>query len=1752
MCLTENHTTGRGLLLLAALLLLLPPARPADAAPAYELTVNQATFMKDGKPAQPGLLVDRFGKGLDGIGLWTGDPEKVRDEVRYVCKDVPEGDYTVGILTMPGNNEYMCFGELFPQRAHLYHNDMRVLWTAHTVPTKALDGAQPAFYQAEMLTARLHVKPGDVFRVLVDSALFILVGPVRLYKGRLDMPVEDLYNASDLGPTQSIWLHAAWTEARRTGDVAAQTCRFFNPGVLPRTITLEVHARDWMMRALLDREEKLTVGPGESATKTYEFKPGTTGRARLSVTATSPGVLPPVRLTKYWVDDLTVGARPTLGLNGDWEMCYVPGVDPGNAPPADAKWATVKVPSEQPTTKGHCAWFRKTFEAPAYLQGERVVLQCDEILSTAAVYLNGTSCGVCRRGSEPFEIDVTAGFKPGQKNEILIAVQDWLAFSPRNRDRVLRGEEPIYKDGMIDVADYDAVETIGIRGPIRLEARPAVSVDDVSVATSVRQKKLTLTYRLLNTGKTDQETVLRPRVLDAGAVTMSLPEKSVRVPAGSSAAVTVEAPWANAHQWWPHDPHLYVLETSLQPPSGAKDIHLERFGFREFWIDGINLVLNGMRVKLRSCCVMGGIGRYSAKPFSEPDKRYEAIWNWQQTCTRDRYLQLVRTHLWSRFREGVDLADESGLMVKLEGGVHQVSFTLDDTFWNAALAYETRLVGIYKNHASVMMWSAGNENMWGWMYQGEAARVLGNRWQIRIAKAMQDADPMRRPVEWEADGDLMGGGGYFSLHYPRELSAFPDLPVSAWWGPLDKKTVIPYSMGPITLGAKPLTVGESYWPANLNHPFGQTILLGDEAYGSGDHEWKGWAESSRFFLHGFRDVEFALTDTYLPLAMLPPQTVILKETTASFFGGRKIVRNLNVHSDVFRPANLTLRWSVTAAGEAGKLAGGTLDLKMQPAGLSRRSLEIQLPAVTRRTDAVFRVELLESGKSLHTETSNWHIYPVASLKAPKGLHLSVYDPAGSLASVLAAMKVPFARLAVLSAPASGALVLGPDSLKQTPPGPWREALASFVRDGGKVVVLDQTEAPDFLPVPVNVARDSKSTMSFVRAADHPLLAGLTDADMRWWYPDHYVSRNNYRKPVSGNWLPLVDIGTMDGLLETPLLEEYDGRGAYVLCQMPVAEKARECPQAARLLQNLLDYLAAPAPFRVAGKTALLAGTNDALRKALDDSKLDYENLGGADLGKLKPESFQVAIVDVASALDEPAAQALRAFSQAGGKVLLHRPTPAKGALLEPMLGVRLGFAAVEKEPGDVQNRVLRCSGEGLLAGVSNHEFFWATKRYLDLLHREGWWWADCGPAPPAEFIADYFLTPADADSAKVVALTRPGTLLQVPVGSGYFLVSELRLDEPAPDVAVTVGRLRGLLLCNLGCTLKAPGGTSLSRAARFRDYDFFTVDLSPYTNRGLRDDKPAGIVGWTNQGENDMRNLPTGRQVFGGVPFLIAAPKAAIALNSVQANNLSLPKEVKGIKVGRRADVLFFLHTIAFDAGTARPFQYRVNYADGSSVDVPIVNGQQVIDWWTDPNRFAEALARGNAFVAWQGDNPMRKGVCLFCHEWVNPHPDRDLRDVDFLKGPEAGAEVVPVLVGLSGATVQADEGVVVDVIGTAGVKVQLGSQVQDIYYIGVVGIPADHPFYARAVAAHKALAVGQKVLVREDVNARNAAGQRIAYVFLALEHYENVRNLLNARVIGDGLGSPGNFEGNNLHRMYLENLGFITKQGKKGMWGTS
>jgi hypothetical protein len=489
-------------------------------------------------------------------------------------------------------------------------------------------------------------------------------------------------------------------------------------------------------------------------------------------------------------------------------------------------------------------------------------------------------------------------------------------------------------------------------------------------------------------------------------------------------------------------------------------------------------------------------------------------------------------------------------------------------------------------------------------------------------------------------------------------------------------------------------------------------------------------------------------------------------------------------------------------------------------------------------------------------------------------------------------------------------------------------------------------------------------------------------------------------------------------------------------------------------------------------------------------------------------------------------------------------------LLEKLLGMRLRFFAVDQEPQDIRNHVLRMANTGLLAGISNHQLWWISQKYLEIQHREGNWSSGYeGGCPKDEQIADYFCCPADDAGERAVRLTRPSAMIQAPAGKGFIVLNQLRFDQTVSEVAPLAQQMRNLLLTNLGCDLRGDTDVAQARLRRLAQYQFKEIDLSAHVNHALRDDKAKGLVGWTNQGENDMRELPVGRQTFAGVPFTICSPRSAVVLYSTAAN-MNEPKEVKGIKVGQKADALFFLHAMAW--GGKEPFKYMVHYEDGSSQEIQILTNKQVCDWWEPSARANENMGQYGGFVAWKGQNPMtramnREGVVLPGYEWVNPHPEKVIRDIDFLTVPENGLQSVPVLVAMTAATMQSDEGIVTDVINTRGIKVKMGDQVKEFYYIGLAGIEDSHPYCAKAVEAHRAMMVGKKVRMVYDVVRQNSKGQTMAYVYLGDDVLAGA--LINGKVLGDGLSRLGDFEGNERMRMLLTNMGEPAKWKKVGMW---
>ena len=140
-----------------------------------------------------------------------------------------------------------------------------------------------------------------------------------------------------------------------------------------------------------------------------------------------------------------------------------------------------------------------------------------------------------------------------------------------------------------------------LSGRAWIETRPTVSISDVFVKTSPRQQRIDVECELTNVGDLPAKVDLRFAVRDwrtGEAADVTLPGKTVELEPGQRRTVEPTAPWTAPQLWSPEQPNLYVLRAELVSESGCDTVD-QRFGFREFWIDGGQFVLNGTPIRLR-------------------------------------------------------------------------------------------------------------------------------------------------------------------------------------------------------------------------------------------------------------------------------------------------------------------------------------------------------------------------------------------------------------------------------------------------------------------------------------------------------------------------------------------------------------------------------------------------------------------------------------------------------------------------------------------------------------------------------------------------------------------------------------------------------------------------------------------------------------------------------------------------------------------------------------------------------------------------------------------------------------------------------------------------------------------------------------------------------------------------------------------------------------------------------------------------
>jgi hypothetical protein len=432
---------------------------------------------------------------------------------------------------------------------------------------------------------------------------------------------------------------------------------------------------------------------------------------------------------------------------GSWGYFKVPGSWPGITDYMQKDSQTVYAhPSwrDQRLSGITAAWYEREVSVPSDWSGRRVTLNIEYLNSYAVVFVDGTRASEVRFPGG--ELDLSAVCRPGATHRLSLLV----VAMP------LKGVLQSYTDSASAREVKGTVARRGLCGDVFLVGTPVGSrITDVKVDTSVRQKELAVSAALEGLSPEARYT-LRARVTEKGgkAREFASPAFTARdLAEGNRLAFTNR--WMPAKLWDLHTPtNQCELELSLQEVGGGvRDVHWkERFGFREFWIDGRDFYLNGSRVFLcalpfDNAAVGASLANYAAARESlERLKSFgiNFVYTHNYDCDPGSHLG---------FAEILRAADDAGMLVALS----QPHFSHYD--WPGADADRTNgyaghagfYVGVAGNHPSVTMYAMShnatgyNEDMNPDMIDG----IQGPRdqWASRNVKLAQRAEAIVRRLD---------------------------------------------------------------------------------------------------------------------------------------------------------------------------------------------------------------------------------------------------------------------------------------------------------------------------------------------------------------------------------------------------------------------------------------------------------------------------------------------------------------------------------------------------------------------------------------------------------------------------------------------------------------------------------------------------------------------------------------------------------------------------------------------------------------------------------------------------------------------------------------------------------------------------------------------------------------------------------------------------------------------------------------------
>ncbi|TWT29759.1 Beta-galactosidase [Posidoniimonas corsicana] len=436
----------------------------------------------------------------------------------------------------------------------------------------------------------------------------------------------------------------------------------------------------------------------------------------------------------------------STSLNGDWRFHWSP--NPEHRPERfhepsfdDSAWGTLPVPSSwqmhghgtpiyvsagytfkidpprvtSEPKSSHTAFasrnpvgsYRRTFELPSDWNGRRVLVHFAGVEGAFYLWVNGQKIGYSQGSRSPAEFEITDAVHAGE-NHIAVEVYRWSDGSYLEDQDMWRmagicRDVTLYSTAPQRIADYTVRTELDDR---YRDANIAIDLD-LDAPAGEDLAGWTVSARLFDDAsqvaadEQDAEPILnrasRSRVLNDRT-----PQR------GAGRFGWLELPVPNAKRWTAETPHLYSLAIALKNPAGQTvEAVGGKVGVREVEIRGGQMLVNGQPIRLR------GVNRHEHDPVTGHAISRERM-EQDIRLLKQANVNAVRTAHYPNDPYWYELCDRHGLYVMDEADLetHGLRGKLShEPRWAAAfLDRVVRLAERDKNHASVVMWSLGNES----------------------------------------------------------------------------------------------------------------------------------------------------------------------------------------------------------------------------------------------------------------------------------------------------------------------------------------------------------------------------------------------------------------------------------------------------------------------------------------------------------------------------------------------------------------------------------------------------------------------------------------------------------------------------------------------------------------------------------------------------------------------------------------------------------------------------------------------------------------------------------------------------------------------------------------------------------------------------------------------------------------------------------------------------------------------------------